>query len=347
MANICLETVWANRLVAKGWSTRAAVQLKFAWADSTRMLYNGYLRKLENFCAHQGSPFPPASTGVIAEFLCVLADSSDKPSSALKSATAALSNLYDCLCEPNPVRAAEITLLKSALVKSGTTSPRQYSKVMPITPFRQYFQSLPVNEKLPIKDLRMKVISLLALAMMLRPSDIAPKSKVFHPSTLSEETILFTVDQITFKDDGSATIQLFGTKNDLSRSGSDSEKIPAHPNPAMDPVAALRCYIQRTDHIRPVDKRPVFLSLLPPYQGITSSTVAQVMETCIHKVGLGNQGFSAKSFRPTGATTALEAGTNPDIVMKLGRWKTREVFYEHYVHSQTPSDYCATLFSHD
>ena len=47
------------------------------------------------------------------------------------------------------------------------------------------------------------------------------------------------------------------------------------------------------------------------------------MEEAIELVGLGNQGFSAKSFRPTGATVAVENWVHPDVVIKIGRWKTR------------------------
>ena len=63
------------------------------------------------------------------------------------------------------------------------------------------------------------------------------------------------------------------------------------------------------------------------------------MEEAIRTAGLENKGYSAKSFRPTGATAAIDSGENPDIVMKTGRWKTASVFRDRYVHSQPPIDH--------
>ena len=60
-------------------------------------------------------------------------------------------------------------------------------------------------------------------------------------------------------------------------------------------------------------------------------------------MGLAGQGFSAKSFRPTGATRAIDGGIDPEIVQKMGRWKCTEVFREHYVHSKTPTIYTKTV----
>lgn len=70
--------------------------------------------------------------------------------------------------------------------------------------------------------------------------------------------------------------------------------------------------------IRPVSK-PVFLTLNAPFKQLGSSGVAKVLDHAIHLAGLGGQGYTAKSFRPTGATAAVEAGVNPDYVRKIGR----------------------------
>ena len=75
------------------------------------------------------------------------------------------------------------------------------------------------------------------------------------------------------------------------------------------------------------------------------------MEEAIRSAGLGNQGNSANSFHPTGATAAIDFGRNPDIVMKTCRWETASVFRDHYVHLQPPTDYthdvCSTTDSSD
>ena len=63
----------------------------------------------------------------------------------------------------------------------------------------------------------------------------------------------------------------------------------------------------------------------------------------MYEIGGGYGGFSAKSFRPTGATVAIEEGHDAADVMKVGRWKTQTVFYEHYVHSKTPASFTESI----
>ena len=46
---------------------------------------------------------------------------------------------------------------------------------MPRDPFLMLFSSCPENEKLLLKQLRLKAVTLLALVFMARPSDSAPR----------------------------------------------------------------------------------------------------------------------------------------------------------------------------
>ena len=184
-----------------------------------------------------------------------------------------------------------------------------------------------------------------ALTAMLRPSDAAPKNKVYDFDSGRMENYVFSTDQVTFNTDGSATIVLFGIKNDSQRNGFPVHIVPAG-HPKLDPVQALKDYICVTMPLRP-HTNPVFLSLRRPIQPLGASGVAGVLEKSIELSGLGGQGYSAKSFRPTGATVAIDNGVNPDTVRKIGRWKNKEVFEEHYVHSQTPWQFTSDLLQHN
>ena len=70
-----------------------------------------------------------------------------------------------------------------------------------------------------------------------------------------------------------------------------------------------------------------------PYSGLSASAIAKILSQAINLAGLGDQGYSPKSFRPTGATAAVQADVNPDRVRQIGRWKNRECFEKHYVHA--------------
>lgn len=62
------------------------------------------------------------------------------------------------------------------------------------------------------KFLRMKVLVLWAVALMLRPSDIAPKSVLVGDFNCRLHD--FTLGQVVPLDNGSLEIKFLGTKND-------------------------------------------------------------------------------------------------------------------------------------
>ena len=45
-----------------------------------------------------------------------------------------------------------------------------------------------------------------------------------------------------------------------------------------------------------------------------------------------------------GATNAVEAGQNPDTIRKVGRWKSKETFENHYVHAKPSPSFTDSLF---
>jgi site-specific recombinase XerD len=117
--------------------------------------------------------------------------------------------------------------------------------------------------------------------------------------------------------------------------------LPRHDNVVLDPVAALEVYLAQTEKFR--SDSSVFLSLKRPYTALSAASVAMVLENSIELAGLKSQGYTAKSFRPTGATRAIDMGVEPKIVQKVGRWKCQEVFFDHSVHSKTPGDFTSNI----
>lgn len=339
--NICVEDLWQSRLMAQAnWSNRAALQIRYSLAPSTLKCYNSLLDRLHGFCVTNDYAFPPNESCVISDFLCMLADGSNKPRSLLKNALAAMSCMYEALDLENLGHNKDLSRLVQALTKSGTMVPMQRSQAMPIKNFRDLFASWPGNELLSIKRLRLKAITLLSLVAMLRPSDIAPKSVVFNPETLSAHSKVMTTDDVIFNNDGSLSMFLQGIKNDTSRTGFKVD-IPAHTDNSVDPVDALKVYIARTEPFR--KNNELFIQLQAPYSAICAATVGKILDEAILLAGLPTSEFSAKSFRPTGATIAMEEGHNAADVMKVGRWKTQAVFFEHYVHNKTPASFTNSI----
>ena len=188
----------------------------------------------------------------------------------------------------------------------------------------------------------MKAITLLALVTMTRPSDIAPKGKVYNPTTKSMEPVVMSRDDVVFNNDGSMTITFWAIKNDTNRQGFEVN-IPPSSESTIDPVECLKTYISRSEHCRTDHQRPLFVSLNAPYKAISADTVGNILENSIKEAGLSDKGFTAKSFRPTAATQAISVGTLPETAMKVGRWKTKEVFLNHYVYGRVEPDFTSKM----
>ena len=151
------------------------------------------------------------------------------------------------------------------------------------------------------------------------------------------EDMVFSTDQLTFHDDGSLSVVFFGTKTDSTREGF-VVKIPPGGIPQLDPIVATKCYINRTENLR-ASTNAVFITLNTPFKPIKARTIATILAEAITLAGLGNQGYTAKSFRPTGATAAVKAGCLPETAMQIGRWKTREVFFNRYAYPNAPQSF--------
>lgn len=175
---------------------------------------------------------------------------------------------------------------------------------------------------------------------MLRPSDVAPKSVYFDPLSFEQDKLQFNTDQAVFESNGSMRITFHGIKNDTSRSGFEVI-VPPATNAILDPVQTLHDYIDKSMSCRrkSANVNAVFLSLYSPYKALSAQTIASILKDSIVDAGLDRNMYSAKSFRPTGATVQIDKGVEPKTVMKMGRWKTDTVFFEHYVHSRTPSTF--------
>jgi hypothetical protein len=162
---------------------------------------------------------------------------------------------------------------------------------------------------------------------------------VINPETFSVEKMEFSEGQVKFHDNGYLTVVFHGIKNDYKRDGFEVS-IPPAEDPDLDPVSALCVYMQCTRLIwQSIPGKPVFLSLRRPFHGISANSISGILHAAIKEAGLANKGYTAKCFRPTGATCAIDADIHPDKARHVGRWASQEVFEKHYVHTRLPMDY--------
>ncbi len=334
-----LESLWQSSLSLAGWSSSAAQAFVCQWAPSTRDTYNKMICQFYGFLQQNSVGVLQVHEAHVAAFLQQIADDSVHPKSVLQCAVATLGHLFNGWRCKSPI-SPRIHQLVTVLVKGGTQLPMVPSCVFSISAFRQLFTAWNRRD-LDMECLRLKCLTLISIALMLCPSDVAPRSvSVKHGVHKSE---VFRLAQVQDNLDGSLSFSLFGTENDYSHDGHVVILQPALHDQIMCPVSAFQLYQQAVDKIVPWSPdRPVFLTLKKPYQALSSSGVAKVLNKALSLSGQSQ--FTAKSFRPTGASMGVQNGLNPDAVRAVGRWKNRETFEHHYVHTKPDQAFVDTMF---
>ena len=330
----------------KQWPKLAVDRFLRSLAPATWSSYNKQFKKFVEFADVKGVDVvnkpQRIPQGVVVEFLVDRCDSSARPKSVINTSVAVLQNFCKATGVPSVVD-TDIVKLVEGLVKSGTTEPMRRTKVLPVKPFMELFRKWGDNGDLSIWALRLKTLTLLSLTVMLRPSDIAPKSEVWKEGIWSAGK--FKRSWVDFTCDQYVQIYMMGNKNDYSRDGF-CVNLPYSSDKVTCPVVALKEYMFRTQ--RYVKQNgPVFVTVNRPYTAMTASGISGVLNKAIELVGLDKQGYSAKCFRPTGATVGVESGLDPNVVQALGRWKSTETFQKHYVHAKPPIKYTDTILVAD
>jgi len=214
--------------------------------------------------------------------------------------------MYKGSDQSDPTKSELLTLLKQAIINTGTKRARKPTETFSIeqllTPLR-----LIDPEKCPIKDLRSKTLALLAITGLFRPSDLARIS----------------LKDLSFQDDH-VDINHFGGKTDKEMNGIQMKIFKAS-DTQVCPVLHLQQYIKRTADGRKTEQ--VFISIKND-EPIGDQRISNILKETLK---LADIDAMARSFRKTGATAAINDGVHPDLVMKLGRWRSPDVFFKHYV----------------
>jgi len=255
--------------------------------------------------------FQDSNAFAIRRIFRSLAEESERPGPILLIASAAIANMYKGRADPT--KDEMLKLLKQALIRINTKKPRLVTPVFPVDQLCQYLRTLGDNTTMPIDQLRSKTMALLALVGLFRPSDLAK----------------MTADLVTISDSSIAFIN-WGGKTDKSRDGLPTT-ITCADDPVLCPVKAFQSYFSRTAETRnSIGKQPIWFSLVKgDLKGLSADRVAKLLKTTLENAQIDE--VTARSFRTTGASAAIKAGADPDLIMKLGRWKSSEVFFKHYV----------------
>lgn len=300
----------------------------FGLKKATVSRYNAILGRLRAMATDSGSPWPPTHDQMVMLMATLMEQqtrTSARPQSILRTISAAVGHLYAGPGQLNPANSPQLALLRRGINRQRTTRMTQTGGVveahMLVPLFRGPWAN---NDSITLRELRAKLTALLCFVAMYRPSDaVLPRLKHVRLAP----------------DDSAMRICLLGYKTDLDANGVE-HVIHASSDPALCPVRAARAFIKRTAHLRRNGADSfLLLRLDKPSEPLVSSTVSNILRFVIQEAGYDPKLWTPRTFRRGGATAAIAANQNPDQVMKLGRWKTPEVFYGHYVRGAVPPEY--------
>jgi hypothetical protein len=127
----------------------------------------------------------------------------------------------------------------------------------------RFMSSLGNHEFLPLPTLSGKLVTLHALATLLRVSELA--SITFSSVMLSENTLKFSLSK-PLKAQRNGPLQSF--------------TLSACPDSNTCPVSALRFYANRTSVNRPpIQDSMLFISLVAPFRALKGNTVSRWIKT--------------------------------------------------------------------
>ena len=112
--------------------------------------------------------------------------------------------------------------------------------------------------------------------------------------------------------------------------------VPSLPDDAiLCPVRCLQQYLSVTRSDR-AQQSALLLSMRPPHQPVSSSTVARWVTTVMHKAGV-EETFSAHSTRGASSTAARTHGVTLADILATADWSQENTFIRHYYRDRPAS----------
>lgn len=289
-----------------------------SWAPSTRVNYEGYIKKWVVYCNQNGIPDPLQATYKQAmSFLSYLFYHENQKHGVIAVARSALSALL-------PIRDGEtfgkhrnVSKLIKGIFKLRPTLPK-YTVTYDPDIVLSYINNLPENSQLLLEMLTKKLCVLLCLLSGQRCQSIA---------ALDLEMSHFSTEKVTFA---------FKKVLKTTKPGHHQkplEFITFSTNKQLCVVNCLLEYRKRTDLVREnLEGTPssLILSYAYPHKPVKSATIARYVKTFLGMAGIDITVFSAHSTRSASTSKGNNLGLSLEDIRKAGGWKGDSCFRRFY-----------------
>jgi hypothetical protein len=184
-----------------------------------------------------------------------------------------------------------------------------------------FISSLGENDSLSLSVLSGKAATLIALATLMRVSEIA---------AIEFKSVIFSQSGVKFSLGSPRKAQRRGPLQTFSLSGC--------PDPIVCPVKTLKEYIERTNEFRTeTNCNRLLVAVIPPHKPVSSNTVSRWIRSVLNSAGVDTDVFGAHSTRGAAASKAAVNGLSIEAILRAGSWAHESTFRRFYNRSAEPT----------
>lgn len=286
-----------------------------SWRDSTKRQYNVYLSKWMKFCEEKNWTWTHTKAGYVLQFFDSLFYGQHANYNVINSARSALSSvvsldggLYSIGTHPLICR-----YLKGVFHLRPPV-PR-YRCIWDVSKVLNYLRKQSPAHKLTLKNLSLKVCTLLALVSAQRVQTLYEIT--LDSLKLSSDCVDINIESLLKQSrPGNVGINLsFGAFS------ADKRLCILH---------YLRHYKSRTQEIRG-QERGLFITFKRPFHRATKQTISRWIKTTLQRAGIDTNQYTAHSTRAASTSFARSHDIPLATILKQAGWKGEKTFKDFYL----------------
>ena len=298
----------------QGFSEAVATVICASWRNGTEKSYNTAWRRWVRWCGARKVNPVSASLVSITEFLLDLFREG-KEYSTVNSYRSAISVSHPDIDGMAIGKHPVITRFMQGIYNSRPSQPR-YKFVWDVRIVVRHIKAMLPSEKLPLKELSWKLVTLLAITNADRASDLKLLDLNFR---------VFTSEGVRFEVAGLSK---------TCRSGPPREVVYGRfaSSPSIRPVSTLQEYEKKTSHMRcqSGDSKPLFISYCKPHKPVSSATIARWVKSMLAAAGIDITQFKAHSTRAASTSAARRLGVSTADILRSANWSRESTFERFY-----------------
>ena len=280
-----------------------------SWAEGSKAQYLSYLRRWATFCSENNIDQTKTSLEMGTKFLYKLYRE-QLGYSAIKTAVSALSSVLSPIDEKPFGKHPLIVRFLKGVFRKRPSLPKY---VVTYDPDRilNYLRKLPSYKEIGLKDLTLKMKTLLSLSSGQRCQTLKVLF-IEHMKFTRENVVLYIPEVI---------------KNTTPNFHAKPIILPRFKNKHVCPVRAIQEYLLTTAGKR--KSKSLIVSYFN-FSAVTAQTIAKYIKGTLLNAGIDTTVFGAHSTRHASASKAVMNKVPVEKILKAGGWKNDSSFKKHY-----------------